>query len=154
MIRLVRRSLALGLVVATVLASSGIVLVVQRPHPAPAYSDEWFPCKAHLCGCVSAEMCRTSCCCDKKEIRAAATLAKGGCCSHHDEAQTSVALSIRSPGCSGGTDFQFVKASFWIVPFARFEPRLFVNPSRPAVLSVAIPKSESLLPDHPPPRDC
>jgi hypothetical protein len=38
---------------------------VPMPRPVPALSDEDFPCRNHACGCLSAAMCRTACCCEK-----------------------------------------------------------------------------------------
>lgn len=55
---------------------------------APAGSED-FPCRGHGCGCVSAEMCRTNCCCVKK---VAPTKTGKSCC------RTKLARSDSEPG--------------------------------------------------------
>lgn len=154
MIRLIRHIPVFALIVAMVVASSGVVLVARLPSLPRSRTDEWFACKDHLCGCISAEMCRTNCCCDKLAIRPVAEHAKGSCCEHDDEKQVEVSVAIHSAGCSGVADFEFVKAAFWIIPIARFEPRLFLSPSRPVEAPAVFPESLTLLPDPPPPRAC
>jgi hypothetical protein len=146
--------------------SAGITLVVPHSseHPAGVHeSDEWFSCKGHGCGCTSAEICRTSCCC-RRPI-APPESAKSYCPGEATEAgrkrtkasaadATGVKLVIRSPSCAG-------RSAFWVLTFAcppvrldRFVFHLRVSPERPDAHELVIRDLFTLTPDPPPPREC
>lgn len=76
-------------------------------------SDEDFPCRDHNCGCLNAEMCRTSCCCAIPSVDAeiAESCCKGGsedcsdapgACEEASDSDAQVAV-IRALSCRGLT---------------------------------------------------
>ncbi len=113
-----QRCLMLLMVPVLMLASSGISLV-----PVTTISDldsgsqisqeQWYPCKDHACGCISAEVCRSSCCCFQlshcKSNRSPAVESK------HLSEKINFRLVIKSASCSGRDIVSLtIKTMFWI----------------------------------------
>lgn len=81
---LVRKIASVCLCVAILIASSGAVPVwVFTPSLPVAKLDTggWWPCRHHACGCMSPQICRTSCRCFKHVQPAKSSLASASCCS-------------------------------------------------------------------------
>lgn len=68
---------------ASILTCAFVAASVGFPLPAlPIRGDAEFPCRDHGCGCYSAEMCRTNCCC----YPAISRPEKPSCCSQNEPA--------------------------------------------------------------------
>ncbi|WP_168566078.1 hypothetical protein [Crateriforma spongiae] len=68
---LIRRSIALVLLLVLGGALSGCLFVPVSPKSSPRSSDQRFPCEACPCGCSTAEFCWDKCCCfnDEEKLR-------------------------------------------------------------------------------------
>lgn len=101
------------------IASTGLSLSVLRVNRGQADTDEWYPCKDHGCGCSSAEICRTNCCCFPKQP----VEKESSCCDadHRDEPKTEephakFTLVIRAASCSGDRALWVLKHLSWQLP--------------------------------------
>ncbi|QNN23215.1 hypothetical protein HED60_13355 [Planctomycetales bacterium ZRK34] len=97
------RVVATGVLVAAVaFASTGFHMAVIDPQAGQiADSGEWYPCKGHHCGCVSAEMCRTACCCGMSESEPAPEPETESCCAEPEAPEPTVTMTIQSAKCHG-----------------------------------------------------
>ncbi len=113
-----QRCLLLLMVPILMLASSGISLVpvttisdsISRSQIS---KDQSFPCKGHACGCITAEICRSSCCCFQfshcQSNRSPAVE------SEHSNANIGFRLVMKSASCSGRDIVSLtIKTMFWI----------------------------------------
>lgn len=123
-----------GMLILTILvASMGLGIAAPDRDAGNVASGEWFPCRNHGCGCVSAEMCRNHCCCFKPEKPKPAPPTKPPrpCCATQEVEQTpkpkqpqeqntdandGVMMVIRSAACHG-RDLTLV----FVVPTWTFE---------------------------------
>lgn len=64
----------------TILAFLMAIVGFPLPQSGPI-GDEDFPCRDHGCGCTTALMCKTACCCAKPSVTPERTKPAGGCCS-------------------------------------------------------------------------
>jgi len=145
------------------LATSVMVFLATTGIPMPSgfeIADEDFPCRYHGCGCLSAEMCRTQCCCVKP-----APTAKG-CCSRPaplanrdaDAEETtdnspSFVVTIRALECKG------VAGTLVLGGIIMFPPRIEaidLSPvacgASPTVVDNRLTSLTELQPPQPPPR--
>lgn len=89
----------------TIMAFLLAIVGFPLPQSIPG-GDEDFPCKDHGCGCTTALMCRTACCCAKPAVKTKIETAKpaGGCCStKHDNRQKAPKSrwAIQAASCQG-----------------------------------------------------
>jgi hypothetical protein len=99
------RQIAITLVTQVLVALAACAYIaatcrIPLPVALPVVAGEAFPCQVHQCGCVSAEACRTQCCCFTPAERIAWAE------DHHDAAllaaarrELSDALARSAPGC-------------------------------------------------------
>lgn len=105
------------------LASSDISLVavttisdsISRPQIS---QDQSFPCKGHACGCITAEICRSNCCCfgfsHCQSNRSPAVE------SEHSNANIGFRLVMKSASCSGRDIVSLaMKTMFWVAESPR-----------------------------------
>lgn len=165
MAHLLRTILVCLLIGAVLCASTGISLVPLRK-PVASASDEWFPCKDHGCGCISAEMCRTHCCCRKPAPTPKP--ARKSCCAHESadvpaqpqetsashSSGTSWHLVIQSASCSGRDSGWLMKSVAWTFQFHQCEIPPSTSVEWVEVAGVTVPSSLSLPPEPLPPRGC
>lgn len=98
-----RRITALIMAVGMLVVSTGIPL--PAPRAAEVKADEDFPCRYHNCGCLTAEQCRTLCCCFKpaEPVSCCAADVGGGA-----EADVRPGVSaISALACRGQTPWSF-----------------------------------------------
>jgi len=77
--------------------------------PMPSFvprGDADFPCRGHNCGCDSAEMCRTNCCCfpafsQKKQSSCCGSSSDDACDSGDDDVDLSLTVVIGALKCRG-----------------------------------------------------
>ena len=110
------------LLAASILPASLGLNAVPRPAPPGSSDEDDYPCKGHACGCITAAICRTDCCCQPKAP---------SCCGTSSHARPAVAmqgpatgkparpsaeLTLRAPGCWGWDAWSFEKESSWLGP--------------------------------------
>ena len=82
-----------------------LLAIVGFPLPQSGpMGDADFPCRDHGCGCTTALMCRTACCCAKPAVKPALTKTKsaGGCCStKNDTPKKKTGWVIGATECQG-----------------------------------------------------
>ncbi len=113
-----QRCLLLLMVPILMLASSGISLVPVTTNSdsisrSQISKDQSFPCESHACGCITAEICRSSCCCFQfshcKSNRSPAVESK------HLSEKINFRFVIKSASCSGRDIVSLtIKTMFWI----------------------------------------
>lgn len=143
------------------LSSTGVSVsfVFASVQTSTTQSSEWFPCKGHGCGCDSAEMCRTNCCCFPK----AQTPSQPSCCSgktkstnetESDASKSQGLVVMRSRECSGmPTGALLFTIGQWQAEPAANDNMIPDLPAQLINLSTDAPiTSASLLIDPPPPR--
>lgn len=172
--------LVYSLIVAVWLSSSGLSLVAvgvsDELVAATAAATADFPCAGHHCGCVSAEMCRSHCCCFPSQSEPEPEPEPQAPSCHlpapnqpeptgdsdapedekqDDEKQESqYRLVIRSAECAGRTAWLLANPLY--IPMES-RPALELKWPLTAVLTLAAnrtPASSSLSPEPPPPRRC
>ncbi len=93
----------------TSVATTTVFLLAMVGFPLPELGPqggEDFPCKDHGCGCTSALMCRTACCCVKQPaVETNKPEPTGGCCSTKKTTEKSkpqrVSWVIGAANCQG-----------------------------------------------------
>ncbi len=80
-----------------------LLAIVGFPLPqSEPKGDADFPCRDHGCGCTTALMCRTACCCVKPAKKPLANKSLGGCCSaKKDTPAKKTGWAIGATGCQG-----------------------------------------------------
>jgi hypothetical protein len=176
---ILRLPLALLLTAAVWLASVGVTAIrLETPATGPLDAREWFPCIDHGCGCQSAEMCRTACCCRPVALPAAraqkappAATASSTCCASSggstpapadrgestlkpvraERAHGSAPIILRSARCSGRQLLLSFGVLHWLAPGNTLDT--WLRPTSRSVLPApAALTSLSLALDPPPPR--
>lgn len=127
--------------------------------PVPEFSEkaaEDYPCRDHACGCRTAEMCRTHCCCFKPKpitscCKSKKTPLKCAVPQPRNEGR-SLCLVIRALDCKGLT-------AFWVSLGAIFPPLVTVVDLRPRASGDRVLPAPNdlqplayLQPEKPPPR--
>lgn len=154
-----RGSLVFVMMAALLLTSTGTSLVPVTARSdssaaAQAQSEEWYPCKGHACGCISAEVCLTNCCCRKPsgvhrgstvyEDLAVGTVPSNG--------RPSFRLVIQSASCAGRDACLTLKPVVCIVEPLRVlvvsDLVVHYKPVEPSSIYI----SRTVSPDSPPPR--
>jgi hypothetical protein len=156
-VRRVMHKITACLLAATILPASLGLNMVPRPAPPGTAGDEDYPCKGHVCGCITAAICRTSCCCHPKEP---------SCCSGSSHAQPAVVtqgppaekpprptaeLALRVPGCWGWDAWSFAKESTWLGPMPT-ATTMYIGIAPSASCEAVSFHSTHTAPDPPPPR--
>lgn len=166
---------------AVLFASLGLRMVPTTSPIGRAESDEWYPCKDHHCGCVSALMCQTHCCCfpaskltdnrsecasafpaDKATQHDASESQPRSCCvakrdasppeCSSDSNASSYSLVVQSPACSGESSKITASSQFWIAPVIANLEFTSAPGFKPWSVLKDSPSSADLTPDPPPPR--
>ena len=166
---LIRRCVAGLLAGAILFASTGITPVWVPPVEQPAVtsdSDEGFFCKDHQCGCQTAEMCRTHCCCRGTVAASSPQPAARSCCADQKAGTDKPVVStttpetaglrlvIQSAECAGRGTFWLMKSLCWVL---QPECLTFHLPMDQDSLDTQVAASRdqiNLPPEPPPPRAC
>lgn len=181
-----RHILVYGLILAVWMSSSGLsVVAVQVAGEAGRVMGVGggdFPCAGRGCGCVSAQMCQTQCCCRSPRTKPApAPESKPtSCCPltamqttpalcpadqpedsptdpstdhlHNQEQQTGFRVVIRSPECAGLVAWLMAKGATIHLPSPPVALTLWPLVAQLAVEWGGEPTSLRLTPEPPPPR--
>ncbi len=85
------------------LAMLSLSIGIPLPRPMPQKDDEDFPCRYHACGCLTAEMCRTHCCC---HLKPGSQPKKVAACCQKKKTETSSCCKTKNKTCQKTDDTQ------------------------------------------------
>lgn len=150
-----QRVLMLLMVPVLMLASSGISLVPvtaisDSRSGSQVLSEQWYPCKDHACECISAKICRSSCCCHQSlqfESNQGPAVEAG-----HSDDYVSFRLVIKSASCSGRDIISStIKTIFYVVETSSISVATDSNLC-PLIETTSTYMSLAISPDPPIPR--
>jgi len=146
----------------TALIVALVFCAVEIGVPIPHFTlpaDEDYPCRHHACGCLTAEICRTSCCCFPTKTVSSCCSSTQGNPDECDEAadtpaeeERGVDILVNALTCQGAN-------SFWIHLGVDLSPPSkitgvvpYVSGERFVLPGESTPKGFDLEPEPPPPR--